>query len=121
MSKIGIADSCLILTNEQQMCINIISCMVLLKIIKLKSRRKLFLTNRIIYTYFRENCWGWRHSRSDCKRLSTMTYHFYFKNSEPVYETEYMQSLKQFAVQEVFPAYVLKVYIYMSMWYSEVW
>ena len=48
------------------------------------------------------------HSRSDCKRLSTMMYHFYFKNSEPVYETEYMQSLKQFAVQEVFPAYVLK-------------
>ena len=40
-----------------------------------------------------------------------MTYHFYFKNSEPVYETEYMykQSLKQFAVQEVFPAYVLKL------------
>ena len=37
-----------------------------------------------------------------------MTYHFYFKNSEPVYETEYMQSLKQFAVQEAFPAYVLK-------------
>ena len=37
-----------------------------------------------------------------------MTYHFYFKNSEPVCETEYMQSLKQFAVQEVFPAYVLK-------------
>ena len=36
-----------------------------------------------------------------------MTYHFYFKNSEPVYETEYMQSLKQFAMQEVFPAYVL--------------
>ena len=28
-----IADSCLILTNEQQMCINIISCIVLLKII----------------------------------------------------------------------------------------
>ena len=27
-----------------------------------------------------------------------MTYHFYFKNNEPVYETEYMQSLKQFAV-----------------------
>ena len=27
MSKIGIADSCLILTNEQQMCINIISCL----------------------------------------------------------------------------------------------
>ena len=38
-----------------------------------------------------------------------MTYHFYFKNSEPVYETEYMQSLKQFVVQELFPAYVLKV------------
>ena len=37
-----------------------------------------------------------------------MTYHFYFKNSQPVYETEYMQRLKQFAVQEVFPAYVLK-------------
>ena len=37
-----------------------------------------------------------------------MTYHFYFKNSEPVYETEYMQSLKQFAEQEVFPTYVLK-------------
>ena len=36
-----------------------------------------------------------------------MTYHFYFKNSEAVYETEYMQSLKQFAVQEVFPAYDL--------------
>ena len=36
-----------------------------------------------------------------------MTYHFYFKNSEPVYETEYMQSRKQFAVQGVFPAYVL--------------
>ena len=35
-------------------------------------------------------------------------YHFYFKNSEPVYETEYMQSLKQFAVQEVFSTYVLK-------------
>ena len=33
-------------------------------------------------------------------------YHFYFKNSQPVYETEYMQKLKQFAVQEVFPAYV---------------
>ena len=44
MSKIGIADSCLILTNEQQMCINIISCMVLLKIIKLKVRRMLFLS-----------------------------------------------------------------------------
>ena len=43
MSKIGIAES-LILTNEQQMCINIISCMVLLKIIKLKARRKLFLS-----------------------------------------------------------------------------
>ena len=40
-----------------------------------------------------------------------MTYHFYFKNSEPVYETEYKQSLKQFAVQEVFPAYVLKLCI----------
>ena len=38
-----------------------------------------------------------------------MTYHFYFKNSEPVYETEYKQSLKQFAVQEVFPTYVLKI------------
>ena len=49
----------------------------------------------------------WCHSWSDCKRLSAMTYHFYFKNSEPVYETEYMQSLKQSAVQEVFPAYVL--------------
>ena len=38
-----------------------------------------------------------------------MTYHFCFKSSEPVYETEYMQSLKQFAVQEVFPAYVLNM------------
>ena len=38
-----------------------------------------------------------------------MRYHFYLKNSEPVYGTEYMQSLKQFAVQEVFPAYVPKV------------
>ena len=41
-----------------------------------------------------------------------MMYHFYLKNSEPVYETEYtctcMQSLKQFAVQEVLPTYVLK-------------
>ena len=36
-----------------------------------------------------------------------MTYHFYLKNSEPVYETEYMQNLKQFAVQEVFPACVI--------------
>ena len=44
MSKIGIADSCLILTNEQQMCINIISCIVLLKIIKSKARRMLFLS-----------------------------------------------------------------------------
>ena len=44
MLKIGIADSCLILTNEQQMYISIISCMVLLKIIKLKARRKLFLS-----------------------------------------------------------------------------
>ena len=40
-----------------------------------------------------------------------MTYHLYFKNREPVYETEYMQSLKQFAVQEVFPAYVFKKYL----------
>ena len=49
MLKIGIADSCLILTNEQQMCINIISCMVLLKIIKLKARGKLFLSyNQLI-------------------------------------------------------------------------
>ena len=64
-------------------------------------------TNRIICTYFWENCLGWHHSRSDCKRRSTMTYHFYFKNSEPVYETEYMQCLKQFALQEVFSAYVL--------------
>ena len=30
------------------------------------------------------------------------------KNSEPEYETEYMQSLKQFVAQEVFPAYVFK-------------
>ena len=44
MSKISIAGSCLILTNEQQMCINIISCMGLLKIIKLKARRMLFLS-----------------------------------------------------------------------------
>ena len=44
MSKIGIEDFCLILTNEQQMCISIISCMVLLKIIKLKVRRMLFLS-----------------------------------------------------------------------------
>ena len=44
MSKIGIADSCLILTNEQQRCINNIYCMVLLKIIKLKVRRMLFLS-----------------------------------------------------------------------------
>ena len=44
MSKIGIADSCLILTNEQQMCINIIFCVVLLKIIKLKVRRMVFLS-----------------------------------------------------------------------------
>ena len=42
-----------------------------------------------------------------------MTYHFYFKNSEPVYETEYKQSLKQFAVQEIFPAYVLKRTFYL--------
>ena len=39
-----------------------------------------------------------------------MTYYFYFKNSEPVYETEYVQSLKQFAVQEVFLEYVLNWY-----------
>ena len=38
-----------------------------------------------------------------------MTYDFYLKNSEPVYETEYMQSLKQFAVQEVFFGCVLKM------------
>ena len=44
MSKIDIADSCLILTNEKQICINIISCMVPLKIIKLKARPKLFLS-----------------------------------------------------------------------------
>ena len=44
MSKLDIADFCLILTNEQQMCINNISCMVLLKIIKLKARRILFLS-----------------------------------------------------------------------------
>ena len=36
-----------------------------------------------------------------------MMYHSYFKNSQPVYETEYMQRLKQFAVQEVFPAFFL--------------
>ena len=44
MSKISLADSYIILTNEQQMCINIISCIVLLKIIELKARRKLFLS-----------------------------------------------------------------------------
>ena len=44
MSKIGIADSCLILTNEQQMCISITFCMVLLKIIKLKVGQMLFLS-----------------------------------------------------------------------------
>ena len=44
VSKIGIANSCLILTNEQQMCTNIISYMVLLKIIKLKVRQMLFLS-----------------------------------------------------------------------------
>ena len=44
MSKTGIADSCLILTNEQQMCINIIACLVLLIIIKLKVRWMLFLS-----------------------------------------------------------------------------
>ena len=38
-----------------------------------------------------------------------MKYHFYFKDIKPVYETEYMQSLKQFAVLEVFPAYILKI------------
>ena len=37
-----------------------------------------------------------------------MTYDFYFKNSEPVYETEYVQNLMQFVMQEVVPAYVLK-------------
>ena len=50
-----------------------------------------------------------------------MTYHFYFKTSEPVYETEYMQSLKQFAVQEVFPAYVLKMFNVMSTCYDRLW
>ena len=34
----------LILTNEEQMCIIIISCMVLHKFIKLKARRMLFLS-----------------------------------------------------------------------------
>ena len=110
MPKIGIADSCLILTNEQQMCINIISCMVSAQNYKIKSKANAIFViqsiSRIICTYFRENCRGWRHSRSDCKRLSTMMYYFYFKNST-VHETEYKQSLKQFVVQEVFSAYVL--------------
>ena len=44
MLKTGIADSCLILINEQQTCINIISRIVLLKLIKLKLRRMLFLS-----------------------------------------------------------------------------
>ena len=52
MSKIGVADSCLILTNEQQMCISIISCMVLLKIIKLKARRRLFLSDNQLTELF---------------------------------------------------------------------
>ena len=110
MSKIGIADSCPILSNEQQTCINIISCMVLLKIIKLKVRQMLFLTynqQTELFAHISGKLLRWRYSRSDCKRLSTMMYHFYFKNSALAYETEYMQSLKQFALQEVFPAYVL--------------
>ena len=32
-----------------------------------------------------------------------MTYHFYFKNSEPVYKTEYMLSLKQLQCRKNFP------------------
>ena len=44
MSKFGIADFCLILTNEQQMCISIIVCIVLLKIIKLKSKANAILS-----------------------------------------------------------------------------
>ena len=32
-----------------------------------------------------ENGCGWSQSRSDYKRLSTMTYQFYFKKNEPVY------------------------------------
>ena len=57
MSKIGIADFCLILTNEQQMCINIISCMVLLKIIKLKARRILFLSCNQLTELFAHIFW----------------------------------------------------------------
>ena len=41
LSKIGIADSCLILSNEQKICINII---FLIKIIKFKARQMLFLS-----------------------------------------------------------------------------
>ena len=48
MSKTGIA----ILTKEQQMCINIIFCMVLLKIIKLKARIMLFLSYNHITELF---------------------------------------------------------------------
>ena len=44
MLNVGIADSCLILPNEQQICINIIFCIFLLKITKLKVRRMLFLS-----------------------------------------------------------------------------
>ena len=38
MSKIGVADFDLILTNEQQMCINIVSCIVLIKNFKIISK-----------------------------------------------------------------------------------
>ena len=114
----GIADSCLILTNEQQMCINIISCLILLKIMKLKARRKLFLSyNQLteLFAYiFGKTVEGGIIPGQIV--FSTMTYHFYFKNSKPVYETEYMQSLRQFAVQEVFPTYVLKVMLCLSVY-----
>ena len=67
MSKISIADSCFILTNEQQLCVSIISCIVLLKIIKLKVTGMLFLSynplTALFAHIFRKTVEGGGHSR----------------------------------------------------------
>ena len=106
MSKFGTADSWLILANEQQLYTSIIFCIVLLKIIKLKKMANAFVilsTNRVICTYFREPVEDGVIPDQIVKDLARWFIIFIFENSEPVYETEYMYSLKQFSVQEVCP------------------
>ena len=68
-------------------------------------------TNRIICTYFRENCWGWHHSRSDCKRLSTMTYHFILKIVRQYMKLNICKVLSSLQYRKYFPHMSLRLAI----------